>query len=480
MEPRAGLSADWTAGFEAGVAEAQGQYEPRIATLEARIAELEVKIAQLQARPTPPAAPVKTSQNSSLPPSSDPPSAPKRQPKHPTGRKRGAQKGHRGHARQMVSSDQIDEVVDHHPRSCPKCQAALSSELPDALPPLRHQVWELPKVKPLVTEHRSHTVECPECHRLVKAANSQVPTEVFGPRATALAGVLHGRWRLSVRETATVLDVVCGLPISSGGVAGLCNDTSQALQRLHAEIAQQVRAESAVHVDETSWRQAGSRPWLWVMRGKRATYLRVLRRRNAEALRELLGDEYAGTVISDRHRAYNCLRVEKREVCWAHLRRDFQSFADWGGATGAWGKRLLVVEEAVFREWQRFRAGQLDRVGLLLALAPWQAQLRSLLEAGRKLAVAQGFSEDLLKLWPALWTFAERGGVEPTNNEAERALRPAVLWRKGCFGAFSDWGNQFVERILSVAATCRQQGLDLLNTVTEAIIVWRTAAPQPA
>jgi transposase len=338
----------------------------------------------------------------------------------------------------------------------------------------------LPKVKPIVTEHRQHTVECPQCHTLVKAAAATVPQEVFGPRATALAGALHGRWRLSVRETSTVLGVVCGLPVSAGGVAGLCHDTSQALAKPQAEIAEQVRAASVVNVDETSWRQAGSRPWLWVMRAARATLFRVLGRRNAEALRELVGTAYRGTVISDRHRAYNCLAVERRQVCWSHLKRDFQSFADWGGATGAWGKRLLVVEAAVFREWHRFRAGQLDRVGLLLALAPLQAQLHSWLEAGRQLAVAAGFCEDLLKVWSALWTFAERGGVEPTNNEAERALRPAVLWRKGCFGAFSDWGNQFVERILSVSATCRQQGLDLLDTLTAAVVAWRTTAPQPA
>ena len=294
-----------------------------------------------------------------------------------------------------------------------------------------------------------------------------------------MAGVLHGRWRLSVRETATVLSVVCGLPVSAGGVVGLCHDTSEALAKPQAQIAERVRAESVVNVDETSWRQAGTRPWLWVMRGKRATLFRVMKRRNSDSLRELLGTEYAGTVISDRHRLYNCLPVDRREVCWSHLKRDFQSFADWGGATGAWGKHLLVIEEAVFREWHRFRAGQLDRVGLLLALAPIQAQLRSLLEAGRELPVAAGFCDELLKVWPALWTFAERGGVEPTNNEGERALRPAVLWRKGCFGAFSDWGNQFVERILSVSATCRQRGLNLLDTVVDALAAWRLTVPQP-
>ncbi len=379
----------------------------------------------------------------------------------------------------MVDSDQVDEVVEHHPHSCPKCQAALSSELPDAVPPIRHQVWELPKVKPIVVEHRQHTVECPGCRCLVKAAESEVPTEVFGPRATAVAGVLHGRWRLSLRETTTVLGVVCGLPVSVGGVAGLCRDVSQALEQPHAEIARRVRAEPVVNVDETSWRQAGTKSWLWVMGGKQATLMKVLGRRNSESLGQLLGADYFGTVISDRFSAYKSLPIERRAICWSHLKRDFQSFADWGGAIGAWGKRMLEIEQVVFREWYLYRDGRLDRESLLEALAPTQGQMRELLTEGLKLPVAEGFCQDLLRLWPALWAFAEREGVEPTNNAAERALRPAVLWRKGCFGAFSDWGNQFVERILSVSATCRQQGLDLLDTVTAALVAWRAPVPQP-
>ena len=339
VEPRAGLSEDWITGFRVGLTQAREEYELRIGLLEAaladyqvrlaeseprfqaRISELEARIAELQeqARRSPPRPPVlKTSENSSRPPSSDSPSVPKRSPKRPTGRKRGAQEGHRGHARQLVEPNQVDQVVDYHPRQCPQCQAPLSADLPDALPPIRRQVWELPRVKPIVTEHRQHTVECPRCHALIKAAESEMPT----------AGVLRGRWRLSPRETARVLEVVCGLPVSVGGVAGLCRDTSQALEKPHAEIAERVRAEPVVNVDETSWRQAGTKSWLWVMGGKQATLMRVLKRRNSECLGQLLGADYSGTVISDRFSAYKCLPVERRAICWSHLKRDFQSFAD--------------------------------------------------------------------------------------------------------------------------------------------------------
>jgi transposase len=239
-------------------------------------------------------------------------------------------------------------------------------------------------------------------------------------------------------------------------VVGLCQETAEALAETYAEIAERVRSESVVNVDETSWRQAGKRPWIWTMVGKQATLFEVLTRRNSDSLKALLGADYEGTVISDRYSAYKYLSVDRRAICWSHLKRDFQSFVDLGEKTREWGKGLLEIERAVFREWHRFREGQIERAGLLEALKPIQVRMRELLEEGLKRSQSEGFSRDLLKLWPALWAFAEREGVEPTNNAAEQALRPVVLWRKGCFGAVSDWGNEFVERILSLSVRLRR------------------------
>jgi transposase len=315
MEPREEPSEEWRAGyragFEAGVAQTRGELETELALVRDRVGELEVKVVELVARTERPA---KTSRNSSLPPSADPPSAPKRESRRPTGKKRGAQKGHPGHHRQMLDPEQVDQVIDHHPHECPTCQMSLSVELPDVLPPIRQQVWELPKVKPIVTEHRQHTVECPNCQAVVKAPDIEMPREGFGPRATALAGVLHGRFRLSHRETQGVLKVVGGLPVSLGGVVGLCQETAEALSEPYAEIAGRVRSEPVVNVDETSWRQAGKRPWIWTMVGKQATLFQVSTRRNSDSLRELLGADYLGTVISDRYSAYKCLSIDQRAL----------------------------------------------------------------------------------------------------------------------------------------------------------------------
>jgi len=257
---------------------------------------------------------------------------------------------------------------------------------------------------------------------VVKAPESEMPREGFGPRATALAGVLHGRFRLSHRETQGVLKVVGGLSVSLGGVVGLCQETAEALAETYAEIAERVRSESVVNVDETSWRQAGKRPWIWTMVGKQATLFQVSTRRNSDSLKALLGADYLGTVISDRFSAYKCLSVDPPKADWSHLKRDFQSFVDLGEKTSEWGKGLLEIEQAVFREWHRFREGQIDRAVLLEALKPIQVRMRELLEEGLKRSQSEGFSRDLLKLWPALWTFAEREGVEPTNPpKADRA-----------------------------------------------------------
>ena len=315
MEPSVEPSEEWQAGyragFEAGVVQTRGELETELALLRSRVGELEVKVVELVERQ----GPAKTSRNSSLPPSSDPPNQPRRESKRPTGRKRGAQKGHPGHQRRLLASEEVDQIIEHHPSVCPRCKASLSAELPDKELPFRQQVWELPKVKPIVTEHRLYSVECPSCHEVVKAA--PLAGAAFGVRATATAGVLHGRFRLSHRETQGVLGLF-GLKASLGGIVGMCEETSLALAEPYSEIGKRVREESVVCVDETTWCQARQRPWIWTMRGSQSTLFQVLAKRNSDSLRTLLGD-YQGTVISDRFSAYNYIGVERRGLCWSHL-----------------------------------------------------------------------------------------------------------------------------------------------------------------
>lgn len=444
--------------------------QAQVQTLQAQVADLQTRLHQ-------------HSGNSSRPPSSDPPRAPKRPARPPRGRARGGQPGHVGHARLPVPPEQVDVVVEHRPAACPHCHTALAPDLPAVGAPRTQQVWELPPVRPTITEHRFPTVTCPHCAHLVTAPPSpQVPPGAFGPHLAALVALLHGRYRLSARECAALLGEVFGVPLGLGSVPALCQQVSAALAAPYAAVATYVHGQAVANVDETGWKQAGQRRWLWVAVTALASLFRVDPHRSAAALQALLGADFAGLVGSDRYSAYEVLPLERRQLCWAHLKRDMTAFAERDGPVGEWGQQGLAHLKDLFTVWHAFRQGTLDRAGLQAALEPVQAARRRWLEDGLALDLpaAQHWSRAVRARDPALWAFAYIEGVEPTNNAAERALRPAVLWRKGCFGAVSPSGNEFVERILTVIATCRQQERPLWSFLGDAVQAYWAGCPAPS
>lgn len=441
-----------------------------VAALRARVAELERRGGQ-------------HSQNSSRPPSMDPPDAPPRPSQPPSGRARGGQPGHPGHHRMQLTVDAVDAVVDHYPDACPRCARGWAEYRPDVADPLRQQVWELPPARPMVTEHRYHTVACPDCGVAVTAPRpAGVPPGAFGPELAALVGLLHGRYRLSAREIAALLADVWRMPLGLGSLPALWLAVGAALAAPYEHARVAVAASPRANVDETPWKQAGATRWLWVAVGVASTVFVVAATRGKVVLAGLLGEAYAGIVGSDRFSAYKSLPLAQRQVCWAHLKRNLAEVAGWGGPSGAWGDAVLIEVDHLFDAWHRFRAGAIDRPGLQAALAPVQTAIDARLRADETelpSAKAQGLCTDLLALGPALWTFATVPAIEPTNNAAEQALRPAVLWRKGCFGADSADGNAFVARILTVAATCRQQQRDLLPFLADAVRAYWAGLPAP-
>ena len=442
-----------------------------LAGWQARVQELETRLGE-------------NSSNSSRPPSTDPPSTPKRPPAPPSGRRRGAQPGHPAHQRALVPADQVDAVVAHWPRRCRRCQTPLApAEAPVVGEPVRHQVTELPPVRAHVTEHRLYHLRCPHCATTTCAAlPADVPTGAFGPRLQATVAVLSGRYRLSRREVVGVCTDVLGAPLATGSVDGLCQATAAALAEPIAELEQAVQHAPAVHADETSWREAGQRCWLWVVVAAVATVFTIAPSRGRVVIQGLLGAAFAGYLITDRWSAYTWLRPERRQVCWAHLKRDFQALVDAGGSARAIGEAGLGLIARLFDAWYTGRDEPAPRPALAASVAPVQAEFRTLLERGQQSGhyKAIGLCESLLKLEPALWTFLTMPGVEPTNNAAEQALRPAVLWRKGSFGTQSAGGNLFVARLLSVAATCKQHNRSLLDYLTAVCTAAQRGQPIPA
>jgi len=424
-----------------------------------------------------------TSANSSRPPSSDRPRM-RVPPAQPSGRRPGGQRGHPGRFRALLAVAQVDEIVVCLPLRCAGCGAALAATAAPTDPPdERRQVWDLPAVARVVTEYRLAGRRCGRCGQTSRAPlPAGVGVDGCGPRLTAVSAMLSGRYRLSKRETAACLGDVFGVGLAVGTVSALEQTVRAALAPVVAEAQAAVQHAAVVNMDETGWREARRRAWLWTVVTASVTIFQINASRGGAVARALLGDAWSGIVGSDRGTMYSWLERARRQVCWAHLKRDFQKMVDWGPGPRPIGERLLAVEARVFHHWHRYRAGELDRAGLAVVLAPVQAELTAILEDGAHAGhpVAQPLCRNLLTLGPALWTFVTVDGVAPTNNAAEQALRPAVLWRKGSFGTHSRDGSRFVERMLTVTASCRQQQRPLLDVLVTAVSAHYTGAPAPS
>jgi transposase len=441
--------------------------EPVIERLQARIWDLE---AQLRSNST----------NSSRPPSSDPPGT-----AHPgkkkSGRKRGGQKGHPGHQRALLPPERIDAVVEHRPAACQRCGHSLAGA-PVVGTPTRHQTIELPRVRAHVSEHRAFTLACPHCRAHTRA---RLPAEVrahhFGPRLVAFATVLTSRFRLSRRNLPELLGDLLDVPAPAlGTTQAFARESSAALREPYQEVRSAVRRAPTACVDETGWRLRAATRWIWTAAAEAATLFRIGRRRSTAERERLLGRDFAGVITTDRWRAYDSHPPERRQICWAHLRRNLQGFVDTGlrADLGAWGVRET---DRLFHLWHRHEAGEISRAELRRAMVPVRMRVRRLLRWGAACEERRprAFCRDLLRLWPSLWTFLGIEGAEPTSNRAERALRKPVIWRKCCFGSNSGAGLRFVERLLTAAETCRQQKRNLLDYLTAALEAHRIRAPAP-
>jgi transposase len=451
------------------------QRDAIIVELMARVAAMDGRLAELEAR-------LKTnSSNSSLPPSADPPSAPKPPAKPPTGRKPGGQPGHPGHTRPRLPAEQIVHYVPSH---CERCQTPLSADalMTDPSPRWR-QVAELPSVLATITEHQAHGRTCGRCgHTTWGRIPSDVLAHGFGPNLTAAIAFLSGRCHGSKRTIEEIVQTLLGVPMSLGSVANAEAEVAVALEQPYAQAQAIVRQATVKNADETGWARAGKLCWMWLAVAANAALFKICPGRGHAALAELLGQSVHGTVGSDRWTAYGIIDLFRRQVCWAHLKRDFQKWVDFGGQAAAIGLSGLQAVPRVFAAWRDFRQGVLDRPGLAAALEPVSQDLRAALDAGLSCPnkKAARFCRNVLGVYPALWTFCRIEGVEPTNNLAERTLRSAVIWRKISFGNHSEAGCRFVERILTTVQTLRLQNRHVLDYLRQAVAAHRAGQPAPA
>jgi transposase len=438
------------------------------------VAELLQRVARLETHLN------QTSRNSSKPPSSDPPQAKPRATKEPTGRKSGGQPGHTGHRRQLKPESEVDQIIDVRPEQCGQCGTLLLGE--DEAPE-RHQVTDLPRITPMVTEYRRQCLRCVACGASTQAQwPTTMPVGQFGPRVQATVGYLTGRIGASQREVQEILATLCQTDVSVGSIATLERAVSAALAAPVAAAERYVQRQPVRNADETSWREKTKRLWLWISVTPLVTIFRLLKTRGAAGAKELLGAEVWGTIGTDHYAGYHWLEPRQRQLCWAHLKREFVAWSERAGETARIGLALLAVEKQLFTLWYRVRDGTLAWADFQVAMLPLMAHVRTLLQEGAAEAdaKAQGTCRNLLKREAALWTFVWETGVEPTNNCAERPLRRAVLWRRRSFGTQSEAGSQFVERILTAVTTLRQQRRDVLAYLTAACAAAICKEPPPS
>ena len=451
------------------------QLEGQVATLTAQVAALTKQVAELMERLG------RNSRNSHMPPSSDPPgtrgSSGQGKDKQ-GGRKRGGQPGHGGSRRTLLPPDQVDEVVDVFPSHCEGC----ADELPQVRDPEAHryQQVEMPPIKPHTKEWRCHEVACPKCRHKTRATYdaAKIPASPFGPRLMAMIAFLTGVYHVSRRKTVVLLWELLGVRISLGALSAVEARVSDAIAPAVEDAWRRVSAGAVKHTDGTSWLQAGATRALWTIATKAATVFKILADSSKATLQPLYGS-LRGILVSDRAKALNFWAIDHRQICWAHLLRKFVSFSERAGPAAAMGHELLDYTGILFEYWHDYRDGKLPRATFLA----WMAALGPKVEAVLARGVAAGIDglsgscADILEHKQALWTFVTHDDVEPTNNHAEREIRAFVLWRKRSYGAQSDRGNLFAERVMTVAHTARKQDKNVLAFLTACC---RGRGPRPS
>lgn len=425
----------------------------------------------------------KNSQNSSRPPSSDPRGeAPSKRGKGRSPRRQGGQPGHEGKGRERLPCWAVDEVVEHWPERCECGHLFAGEERVAAREPVRHQVEELPRITTIVTEHRCQRLRCPDCGA---ERTGELPAEVagsaFGPRLQAAVATLAVRNRVSRRDTVELLAELFGARISTGSVDRILSRTADALELPHQQLVAALRRAGRLNMDETGWRLKGARRTLWGAFTEKLAVYRICENRHEERARELLGSS-AAIVTSDRWWAYNHLPLARRQICWSHLQRDFTAQAECGGAERELGEHGLRVCEELFWAWEIYQhTGERRELKRRIRLLRRELKpiLRTYSGKAPRYKRSRGLARNLLKVWPALWTFADKRGVQPTNNHAERALRGAVIYRKLSLGSQSETGERRIERLLSASTTCRLQRRSLFEYLSELLTAQARGDPLP-
>lgn len=448
------------------IAQQQATIEQQAAT----IVRLEARIAELEARLN------RSSKNSDKPPSSDPPwkqsgdSAPKK--KRPR---------RKGMWRALVDESKVDRIEQVRPTNCPRCFGKLSGE--PCRPPVRQQCVEIPEVRAHITEYRLEALACRRCYTVTRAQMpGHAPKSPFGPRLMAQVSVLSSAYRLSKRQIQGLLKAQWDIAISLGGISQIEARMSEAIRVPYEAVREHVTQARVVFADETPWKQRNRLAWLWTAGTKEAVAFQIHRRRTSEVAKGLLSENFRGILVSDRYSGYAFVPWEKRQVCWAHLLREFTAMSEQAeGVPRYVGEQVLARLKEMFSLWRAYRAHEIGAQAFFAAIEPVCEQIEAAIKLGAQASHAETQSKcrSILKSREAFFRFVRYQGVEPTNNRAERALRHGVIYRKVSLGTQSERGSRFVERMLSVVQTLSLQARSAYVFLYEAAVALRSGREAP-
>ena len=468
-DPLAPLAPDVLGQLPSEVVAVLCRQAEQIRHLTARVAELEALLRSAQ-------GPTKTPANSSKPPSSTHPHDKPSPKKGSSPRRQGGQPGHEKHQRPLLPSEQCQERIPLIPAACRRCGKSLSGLDPE---PIRHQVWELPEIQPIVTEYQRHrlacTCGCSTCGELPQG----VPSGQAGPRLTAFAALLMACFRQSKRRAALFLSTILHQPASAAWMVSLQDLAAEAVKPAYDELGKQLAHEAALYVDESPTKEGPAKAWVWTFVAHDFTFFVCRTSRAALVAEEFLDDTFEGVIHCDRARMY--WRFALLQWCWAHLQRDFQALIDSSCPTNKrLGHDLMRPTKELFALWKKVRDGTLCFASFQEQMRPIRQRIDGLLLRGYFNELTHGFCKELVEHRDNLWRFVEKEGIEPTNNAAERALRHAVIWRKLSFGTQSAKGSRFVERLLTVVETCRRQTRDAFAWLRDAVEAHFAKKPGPS
>jgi len=457
-----------------------GAQQGQIEALKIQVAEQQVQITEQQKKIDALEEKLRTnSNNSSKPPSADVTKKKKNNQKTKSGRKPGGQPGRTGVSRRLLPVAQVDHIEVCKPiERCPcGSRIKLSNDY------VRHQVHEIPQIKAAVTEYQLHEGICKGCGKKYQASlPSGVPTGMLGAQAMAKVAVLTGDYRMSKRNVVHLFQDFYGLVLSVGTISNTEKRVSAALEAPVEEAKAFIPKQPVVNADETSHKEKNKKCWTWVCIASLVAVFIIRPSRGAKVIKELLGETFKGILCTDRWSGYAWMASAFRQLCWAHLKRDFQKISEREGVSKRIGLDLLACQKEMFVDWHHFREGLFSREIFKKRMEPIRDKVEALLNEGANCAHQKtaGTCQQILKVKEALWTFIEIEGVEPTNNIAEQVLRNIVIWRKTSFGTQSSIGTRYLERIMTVVTSCKLQKRNVLNFVTEAVIAHLNQSQAPS